>query len=122
MSSSTRRRACAASRPPRPAIRSRVLVVGRVDEAAYCADAIDGDVCQAGVFLDHELVRRVVDAIDLVVRHVAVDPLDFRPELPECSQRNERSLADLCFGHPAGAWDVTFDNKLRHSALDGLER
>jgi hypothetical protein len=37
------------------------------------------------VFAHHGLIRRYVDAIELVIRHVAVEPLYFRAEFTKDS-------------------------------------
>ena len=46
---------------------------------------------RARVLADRRLVRRQVDTVDLVLRHVALDPLDLRPER---GQRLDRLLGD----------------------------
>ena len=57
---------------------SRRREVCRIEQAAHGADTVGRDVAKPGVLADHELVGRVVDAVDFVIRDVAVDPLYLR--------------------------------------------
>ena len=52
-----------------------------IEQAPDRGDAIDGQAGQPRVGDDQALVRRVVDAVHLVVGDEAVDPLDVRPEV-----------------------------------------
>ncbi len=58
--------------------------VSRVNETAYCRDTIGRNACSAGMLPDAVFVRREVNAIDLVLGDVTVEPLNLRPH---CVQR-----------------------------------
>ena len=54
---------------------------GGIDEGCDLMDCVDGEPAAASVFADHVGAGGVVDAEDLVVGHVAVDPLHVGPEV-----------------------------------------
>jgi len=66
------------------------------------------------MFADVVLVRGDVNAVDLIVGNVAVQPLDLWPEFLEYAQRLERDLVEFDIGKGAGAGDFAFDDELRH--------
>src|SRR5207249_3400021 len=59
-------------------------------------------------------VRRDVDTVDLVVGHVALEPLDFRPHGLEDSARFLRNRVEFLPGQLSRARDLALDHELRH--------
>ena len=70
---------------PRGVGARRLESLGRrwFDHCPYPDDFVRGECAFPRVLAHHFLVRRDVDAVDLVVRDVAVNPLDLRPHLSE---------------------------------------
>ena len=62
----------------------QLVQVNRVDKSAYGRNTIGWYTCEAGVFTDAVFVRRQINAVDLVLGDVAVEPLNLRPH---CFQR-----------------------------------
>ena len=62
-----------------------------IDQAAHCRDAIRRKTSAACVFANRFLVGRQVHTIDLVARHVGVEPFDFRSHV---FQHADRLLGD----------------------------
>ena len=54
---------------------------GWIDDGPDLGDAVGGKAALACVFAHHLLIGRDVDAIDFVVRHVAVQPLNLGPKV-----------------------------------------
>src|SRR3954454_12421380 len=63
---------------------------------------------------DHFLVRRAVDAVDLVVRHVAVDPLDLRTEVLEDRAAGLRCGLEVGCAKLTHAGHFPLNHELRH--------
>src|SRR5947209_20499963 len=84
-----------------------------VDHAAHRGDTVGGKASSFCVFLDCSLVRSEVHAINLVTRHVAVQPLNFRPHSLEHSDQllRHRALFAVCL--IAGIAYFAFYNNLR---------
>src|SRR5205823_4293207 len=76
-----------------------------------------GEAALLRVLAHHLLVRRHVDAVDLVAGHVALDPLDLRPEALQDAARLLRDRLQLLRAELAGAGDLTLDEVLRHGGL-----
>src|SRR5205085_3475234 len=55
----------------------------RIDDRSDLVDLIGGKAAALGMLADQILVGGAIDAINLVVGDVAVDPLDLRPEITE---------------------------------------
>src|SRR5438094_10318609 len=58
---------------------ARLFCRGGVNHASHGGDTVRGKASSFCVFLDCSLVRSHVHAINDVTRHVAVQPLNFRP-------------------------------------------
>ncbi len=56
---------------------------GGIDDAADLGDLVGGEAALLGVLSDHLLVGSDVDAVNLVVHDVAVEPLDLRAHTAE---------------------------------------
>src|SRR3546814_1846792 len=65
---------------------------------------------------DHILVRGAVNAVDLVVGHIAVDPLDLRAEIAEHVATGLRRILEVCCSQFADSRHVAFDHILRHDS------
>src|SRR4051812_526975 len=63
---------------------------------------------------DELLARRAVDAVDLVVGDVGMDPLDFGAELAQHAARALRGSLELVGAEAAGARHLPLDHELRH--------
>src|SRR5947208_2856840 len=85
-----------------------------IDHAAHRGDTVGGKASSFCVFLDCSLVRSEVHAINLVTRHVAVQPLNFRPHSLEHSDRLLRDCTQFAVRQIAGIRYFAFYNKLRH--------
>src|ERR1044071_2690897 len=59
----------------------------RVDHPLDVRDAVGGEAAALCVLADGRLVRGDVDAVDLVARDVALDPLNLRPHLLRSEER-----------------------------------
>lgn len=64
------------------------------------------------MFADEFLVGCVVDAVNLVSRHVAVNPLNGGAKLLQDSARGLRDSLELLRRHVASAGDFAFDHVL----------
>src|SRR5438270_6343171 len=63
---------------------------------------------------DHFFVGRAVDAVDLVVRHVAVDPLDLRTEVLENRAAGLRCRFEVGCAKLAHTGHFPLNHDLRH--------
>jgi hypothetical protein len=72
------------------------------------------------VLTDHLLVRGAVDAINLIVSDVAVDPLDLRAEVLEDGARRLRGTLQVRCSKLAYTRHVTLNHKLRHELTPRL--
>ena len=59
---------------------------GRTKHAADCGDPVGGKTGPASVLANGVLVRREIDAINFIFRHVAMEPLNLRPDLFQALQ------------------------------------
>src|SRR5215207_2315589 len=89
----------------------------RVDHAPHLGDGVGGEAAALRVFTHGRLVRGDVDAVDLVARDVALDPLNLRPHVPQHSARLLRDGLQLLRLQVARAGDFALDEKLRHASL-----
>ncbi len=64
---------------------------------AYCSDTIGGNACPASVLSNTVLVWRQVNAVDLVLSDVTVEPLNLRPHFLQRLHRSQCYLPDLGF-------------------------
>ena len=70
----------------------QLVQVGRVNETPYGGDTIGGNACKAGVLPNSVFVWREVNAIDLILGDVTVEPLNLRPH---CFQRLQGTQGDF---------------------------
>src|SRR5215217_9368232 len=89
----------------------------RVYHALYLGDAVGGEAAALCVFTHGRLVRRDVDAVDLVARDVALDPLNLRPHVAQHAARLLRDGLQLLRLQVARAGDFALDEILRHDSL-----
>ena len=94
---------------------SVLLGGGGVDYGADLCDGVCREAALGGVFADGGFVRGDVDAVDLVVCDVALEPLDLRAEGAEDAAGGLRDGLQLFRGELAGVGDFAFDNVLRHA-------
>ena len=82
----------------------QLVQVGRANETAYVGDTIGGNACKAGVLPNSVFVWREVNAIDLILCDVTVEPLlDLRSRLEHTAPGDvQRELAELI------AWGTRF--------------
>jgi hypothetical protein len=67
----------------------------RVNEAAHCRDPVGWDTCAPRMLPNAVFIRREVNAIDLILGHVTVEPLNLRPHSTQNLQRAQGHLPDL---------------------------
>src|SRR3546814_3829646 len=77
-------------------------------------DAVGGEARGLGMPPDEILARRAVDAVDLVVGNVAMDPLDFRAQVPQHAARALRRALEVVLAQLSGARHLSFNHELRH--------
>ncbi len=85
-----------------------------VEHPANGRNPVRGNPGAARMLLHRGFIRRQVDAVDLALGDVAVEPLNLRPERTESFHRLQRNGAQLGVGELAGVGDVPFDDVLRH--------
>ena len=54
------------------------LVFGRINHAAYGRDPVGRNARTPGVFANNAFIGGKIDAVDLIFRHVAMEPLNLR--------------------------------------------
>src|SRR5947209_4083791 len=94
--------------------RAPLCKASRINQAADGGNAIGGDAGFAEVLPDSLLVRRQVNAINLVFRDITMQPLNLRSHLVQGLQRLERDLPDLRLGERPSARNLAFNHELRH--------
>jgi hypothetical protein len=65
---------------------------------------------------DHLLVRCPVDAVDFVIRYVAVDPLNLKPKISQYGAGCLRGALQVRGTKLTHSRHLTLDHKLRHLA------
>ncbi len=100
--------------PILPASRSRR---SRVDDPPHRLDRVRRKSAQLRMFANARLVRRNVDAVNLVVRDKGLHPLNLRPQLAQHRAGLLRDPDKLLFRQSPGTRDIAFDDELRHSGL-----
>jgi len=100
-------------------IRSRRLKpsaqIDGIDETAYGRDAIRREPGASGMLPDSVLIRGDVNAVDFVLSHVAVQPVNLRTGCIQRRQRAQGYLTELSIRQASGATYLTFDHELRHN-------
>src|SRR6516164_1772310 len=94
--------------------RNPLLQQRRINEPANSGNPINGNTHSAGMFPDAVLIWREVNAVNLVLGHIAVEPLYLRPHFLQCLQGAQRYFTDLVFCQSSGAGYFTFDHELGH--------
>src|SRR5438445_4899182 len=102
---------------PRVTLTSALFGGRGIDDALDLGDVVGGEAALLRVLAHHLLVRRHVHAVDLVAGHVALDPLDLRPEALQHAARLLRDRLQLLRAELAGAGDLTLDEVLGHGGL-----
>jgi hypothetical protein len=92
----------------------------RVDDLAHARDAVRRESTAARVLLDQLRRRGVVDAVDLVVHHVALHPLDLGAERIQDAHRLLGNGPQFLRAELARARQFTLDHEFRHRRLLGF--
>ena len=90
---------------------------GRIDHRPDPGDAVGGEARRFRVLADQLLARRAVNAVDLVVGDVGMDPLDFRPELAENRAGALRRTLEVGRTQLANSRHFALDHELGHAVL-----
>src|SRR5215472_6508354 len=77
--------------------RNPLLQQRGINEPANSGNPISGNTHSAGMFPDTVLIWRKINAVNLVLRHIAVEPLDLRPHFRQCLQGAKGYFTDLSF-------------------------
>lgn len=77
---------------------NRLFQLSWIDEPAHCGNPVGRNTGPARMLANNALIRRKVYAIDLVLGHIAVEPLNLWTHLPYDSQGTERDFQDLLLG------------------------
>jgi hypothetical protein len=85
-----------------------------VDESADSGYAIGRKTDALSVFLDGRLVRRKVNAVNLVAGYIAMEPLDLRAHSLQNADRLLGDFPQLSFGKTSGPRDFAFNHKFEH--------
>src|SRR5579859_1584635 len=86
----------------------------RVDNPFYFGNTVCRKASLLGVFLHRRLIWGDIHAIDLVVGHIAFEPLDLRPELLEDAARLLRDTLQLVRRELSGSRNFAFDYVFWH--------
>jgi len=73
----------------------RSVQIDRVDETAHRGDTISRNTCPSGMLPDDVFIRRQVNAVDLILGDVTVEPMDLRPDGIQSLQRAQGDLPEL---------------------------
>src|SRR5438477_3273484 len=92
---------------------------GRVDGFANLRDTVCREPSLPGMFADQFLVRGDVDAVDLVIRNVAVQPLDLGTELAQHAAGSLRDGGELVGRHFTRVRNFALDDVFRHALSPG---
>src|SRR5690242_17438112 len=87
----------------------------RIDHASHLRDLVRGKAPALRVLADHLLVWCAIDAVDLIVRNVAVDPLDLRPEVAKHVARGLRRGLEVGRVELPNAGHFAFDHIFGHA-------
>src|SRR6266446_38225 len=96
-------------------------VAGRgIDHGGQAGDLVGREAAAAGVLQDDVRIRGDVDAVELVVGDVAVEPVDLGPQVGDDLVGLLRDRPQLLGGKAAGPRQVALDHKLRHLPISYL--
>src|SRR5437899_8703055 len=87
----------------------------RIDYRPYLRNSIRWKAAALCVFFDHLFVWRDVDAINLVVRHITLHPLDFRAEVSQYSRGFFRDILQLVRRKFSRVRNLAFNDEFRHN-------
>ena len=88
-----------------------------VDNRSHLGNACDGEIAFLGVLANQLLIWRDVDAVNLVIRHITVQPLDLWTQLTQNTARFLGDRLKLIFRQLSGSRQVTLDDILWHKEL-----
>src|SRR4030088_2397351 len=94
--------------------RIRRLGRGRIDHAFDLGDSVGWESSLFGVFFDHFLVGSDVHAINFVVSHVAVYPLNLRAQSLKYVAGFLRNGLNLLLSQASCVGDISLDHIFRH--------
>src|SRR3954452_25293638 len=100
--------------PTRTGHRRGLLAARRIDHRRHQADALRREPTATGVLVDDVLVGCDVDAVDLVGRHVALDPPDLGAEAGDHLVGLGADVVQLLGRQLAGSGQWSFDHVLGH--------
>jgi hypothetical protein len=83
---------------------------GRIDDALDLGDAVGGESSLFGMFSNHFLVGSEVHAINFVVRHVAVQPLNLPAQILNYAIGFLRNGLNLVLGQTSCVRDISLDH------------
>ena len=87
---------------------------GRIDDVAHLRDAVGRKAGVLRMLPDQLGIGRAVDAVDLVIGDVAMDPLDVGSHILEHAAGLLRRALQLPARERAGTGHFTFDHELGH--------
>ena len=86
----------------------------RVNQPPHSGDPVGGKPRSLRMFLNGHFIRSQVNAINLVARYIAVQPLNLGPQFLQNLHGSLRSRADFTIRHISDIGYVTLDHKLGH--------
>src|SRR5882757_10623951 len=95
--------------------RAELLSRDRADQRAYPRNRVGREDGLSGVLPNELFVRRTIDAVDLVIGDVTVNPLNGGPKLAQHRARGLNGSHQFIATERAGTRHVSFDDKLRHA-------
>jgi hypothetical protein len=95
--------------------RNLLLQIDGIDQAANRRNAVGGNAHASCVFPNAVLIRRKINAINLIFSDITVQPLNLRSHFLQRLQRLQRDVPDLDFRQCPGAWNFPFNYELRHN-------
>src|ERR1019366_7194149 len=104
---------------PRRMNTTRLFGHDRIDQRPDLRHLVGGEAALAGMLSNQGFTRRDIYAIDLVVGDEAFDPLNRRSEIAQYVARLGRDPLKVSGRQFSRAWNLTFDNVLRHGRLLG---
>src|SRR6202040_998654 len=87
---------------------------GRIDDVLDLGDAVRWESSLLGMFFDHFLVGSDVHAINFVVSHIAVHPLDLRTQILKYAAGFLRNGLNLLLSQFSCLGDIALDHIFRH--------
>jgi hypothetical protein len=100
---------------PRVALARRRFGSSRIDDCADLGDPVRGKTALPGVLANQVLVRRDINAVDLVIHHVTFDPLNPWSEIAYYGAGLLRGSLELFPRQFSDARNFSFDDILWHN-------